>query len=176
MLFPMERLFEQYVAIWVRRNLAADTTLTTQAKSLYLCEQEGRDVFCLKPDLLLKRGEQRWILDTKWKHIDATQRGKNYSLSQADFYQLYAYGQKYLKGQGEMALIYPGHSRFVGAFEPFDFDDKLRLWVLPFDLEAATLQMHREAAFPFLRTLVDRSALSPFAFISYDPKRPPLEA
>ena len=64
-------------------------------------------------------------------------RGANkYGLSQADFYQLFAYGQNYLAGQGAMVLIYPFSKMFGNALPVFDFDKSLSLWALPFDLDA----------------------------------------
>jgi len=81
--------------------------------------------------LLLKHGLQRWVLDTKWKRLDASDREHKYGLSQADFYQLFAYGQKYLGGKGEMALIYPKWSRFPAPLAP------LRLWQWPETVGAA---------------------------------------
>jgi 5-methylcytosine-specific restriction enzyme subunit McrC len=82
---------------------------------------------------------RRWVLDAKWKLLDETNRKDKFGLSQGDFYQLYAYGQKYLGGKGEMALIYPRSAKFTRAMAPFSFSAELRLHVLPFDLEADTL-------------------------------------
>lgn len=137
MLFPMEKLFERYVEKALRRDLADGAMLTAQAASEYLCRHEGQPMFQLKPDMLITQGTQRWILDAKWKRVNAAERSDKFGLSQADLYQLYAYGQKYLGGRGEMALIYPKWSRFAEPLEPFDFGDGLTLWVLPFDLEEA---------------------------------------
>jgi 5-methylcytosine-specific restriction enzyme subunit McrC len=50
-----------------------------------------------------------------------------------------AYGQKYIGGVGELALIYPRTGRFDTALEPFYFAPGLRLHVLPFDLNAESL-------------------------------------
>ena len=37
-----------------------------------------------------------------------------------------------------MALIYPRTERFTQPLKPFHFDERLSLWVLPFDLDAQT--------------------------------------
>jgi 5-methylcytosine-specific restriction enzyme subunit McrC len=58
-----------------------------------------------------------------------------YGLSQSDFYQLFAYGQKYLSGVGDMLLIYPKTSQFQHILPPFHFDHQLTLWAVPFCLE-----------------------------------------
>lgn len=88
------------------------------------------------------------MLDSKWKLIDAAARERNYGLSQADFYQLYAYSQSYLQGQGEMVLIYPRTECFREPLEPFAFSAQLRLWVLPFDLLAGELLGGERAGLP----------------------------
>ncbi|MGY4663590.1 5-methylcytosine-specific restriction enzyme subunit McrC [Pseudomonas chlororaphis] len=135
LLFPMERLFEQYVAAWLRRNLQAGVVLTTQARSEYLCQHDTGRIFRLEPDLLVTQGTQNWVLDTKWKRVDAGDRKGKYGLGQGDFYQLFAYGQKYLKGKGELVLIYPSRIAFREALPIFNFEDGLSLRVLPFDLD-----------------------------------------
>lgn len=150
MLFPMERLFEQYVEILLRRQLAGGAKLRAQLSIHSLCKHLGQPMFRLKPDLLLEHGGQRWVLDTKWKLLDTSDPDRKYGLSQADFYQLYAYGQKYLQGSGEMLLIYPRTERFSEPLKPFDFSEQLRLWVIPFDLETDKLCLGDSAKLPLL--------------------------
>ncbi|MBA1245259.1 McrC family protein [Pseudomonas japonica] len=139
LLFPMERLFESYVGGWLREQLTPGARLTTQAARHSLCSHMNGSMFRLAPDFLLESGRQAWVLDTKWKRLQAFNRAGNYGLSQADFYQLFAYGQKYLGGCGEMALIFPRSASFQFALPPFDFSPSLRLWVMPFDLDADDL-------------------------------------
>ena len=101
--------------------------------------------FRLQPDLLLKQGPAtRMVLDTKWKLLDArtgsTTRG--YGLAEADFYQLHAYGHAYLRGVGEMALVYPLTDAFAAPLEfAFPHSPGLRLWALPFCLRTARLHV-----------------------------------
>jgi 5-methylcytosine-specific restriction enzyme subunit McrC len=91
---------------------------------------------------LLLRGERQvHVLDTKWKLLEeqlCTTEHK-YRINQADLYQLFAYGQKYQGGEGDMMLIYPKHPGFLAPLPPFHFDDRLRLWAVPFDLEDGKL-------------------------------------
>ena len=96
--------------------------------------------FQLKPDLLLTDSTvNRMVLDTKWKLIDGSKDNSRdkFGLSQADFYQMYAYGQTYLQGDGDIVLIYPKTADFNQALKVFKFpeSEKLRLWVLPFCLD-----------------------------------------
>lgn len=139
LLFPMERLFERFVAGWLRASLASGVDMRTPARSQSLCEHQQKPIFQLEPDILIADGNQRWILDTKWKLLDATKRADKYGLSQSDFYQLFAYGQKYLGGTGRMALIYPRTETFQSPLNAFDFGDGLSLEVLPFDLDQERL-------------------------------------
>ena len=139
LLFPMEAVFEAYVAKHLARQLAHPFTLKTQARSFSLVTHLGQDWFRLKPDLLVQESSaNRLILDTKWKLLDdkkATGSDK-YGLDQDDFYQLHAYGQSYLDGQGDVVLIYPRTDAFDKALPVFAFPKSsgLRLWVLPFCL------------------------------------------
>jgi len=146
LLFPMERLFEGYVEGWLRGRLEPGAELKAQASLQSLCKHAGSDMFQLQPDLLLEKGTQAWVLDTKWKKLDVGDRANKYGLSQSDFYQLFAYGKKYLAGRGELALIYPRTRRFDRPLPPFDFSHELRLWVLPFDLDADVLLVTEDVA------------------------------
>ena len=78
------------------------------------------------------------MLDTKWKLIDGAKANgsEKYGLGQDDFYQLHAYGQNYLDGQGDVVLIYPKTDAFSQPLPVFEFpkSTSLRLWVLPFCL------------------------------------------
>ncbi len=136
LLFPMEKLFERYVETHLRKQLPSPYTLKVQAASKSLCVHDGGNIFQLRPDFLIKNGMNSVIvLDTKWKLISTIDRKNKYGLSQADFYQLFAYGNKHLAGKGEMLLIYPRTENFSDALLPFDFSPDLRLWVVPFDLK-----------------------------------------
>lgn len=149
LLFPMEKLFERHVAAWLRSRLDPACRVRTPAASQYLCRQGLTDMFRLEPDILVEHGPKRkWVLDAKWKVLDETDRGSKFGLSQADFYQLFAYGQKYLGGVGNMALIYPMSTKFTKAMTPFDFSADMRLHVLPFDMESDRLVGTAELKLP----------------------------
>ena len=110
LLFPMEQVFEAYVSKHLSRKITAGYSLKTQASSKYLVNHRECQWFRMKPDLLVQQnGRNRLVLDTKWKLIDREKDSgsQKYGLSQADFYQLHAYGQSYLNGAGDLALIYP---------------------------------------------------------------------
>jgi 5-methylcytosine-specific restriction enzyme subunit McrC len=109
----------------------------------HLCGHDGAGWFRLKPDIIISNGIESWIVDTKWKLLSGD-RTRQYDLNQSDFYQLFAYGQKYLDGSGDLFLVYPRTAAFPEPFSPFHFSSDMRLHVVPFDL------LRREAPFPFL--------------------------
>ena len=150
LLFPMEKLFECYVEGWLRKQLLPTAQLTSQASREYLCKHDKGRMFCLKPDLLIDSGKQRWILDTKWKRVDARKPKKNYDLSQSDFYQLFAYGHKYRTDTSvpKLVLIFPYWSGLKEALPVFDYGDGMNLWVLPFDLDTNHLIGAEKATLP----------------------------
>lgn len=136
LLFPMDKLFERFVAAWLRRNVPPSIRLRSPAASEYLTVHDGDRMFRLEPDLLLESSNKKWVLDTKWKKLDAADRSNKYGLSQGDFYQMYAYGKKYLTSQvsSELVLIYPATGSFGKSLPVFNYGDGMKLWVLPFDL------------------------------------------
>ena len=145
LLFPMEKLFEEYVFRLMRSSLKPGFQLKTQASSAHLLFHKDKGLFRLKPDGLISRNGSRYaVLDTKWKLLDGSLKSNKdkYKLSQADFYQMFAYGMKYLSGSGELYLIYPCHKNFNEPLQCFEFTKELRLWVLPFDLESGELRHH----------------------------------
>lgn len=144
LLFPMEQVFEAYVEKHLPYQLSTGFFLKAQASSQYLVSHESQKWFRLKPDLLIKQGKNtHLVLDTKWKLLDSAKnnRREKYQLSQADFYQLYAYGHHYLDGKGDVILIFPKTDSFAEPLPVFNFpkSDGMRLWVLPFCLKKRCL-------------------------------------
>lgn len=104
LLFPMETLFESYVAQKLRKYLnPKDFTVSAQDRSFHLFDYPRQ--FLMKPDIVVKRKRDGavFVLDTKWKLL--SQAKANYGISQADMYQMYAYQKKY-QAQN-ITLLYP---------------------------------------------------------------------
>ncbi|MBZ2207194.1 McrC family protein [Massilia soli] len=136
LLFPMEKLFERFVEATLLRQLPNTASLKRQSREAHLCNHDGRGFFQLRPDLVLEYAGQRVVLDAKWKRLTAS-RDHRYGISQSDFYQLFAYGHKYIDaGQQlkELVLIYPGTAAFNAPLLPFSFGGGMTLWVVPFEL------------------------------------------
>ena len=120
LLFDMNALFESYVGKFIKKKLP-DVILQHRGK--YLIEEPIRD-FGLEPDIFL---EGKFIADTKWKIIrqDNNEGEKKNKISQADLYQLYAYGKKY--ECDKLYLIYPKIDDAKQEPMNFKYDDKCSL-------------------------------------------------
>lgn len=104
LLFPMEMLFESYIAVQCRRLLnASEYAVSVQDKHYHLFDKPRR--FLIKPDIVVTRKADRaiFIIDTKWKLLSDDKA--NYGISQADMYQMYAYQKKY--SAQSVTLLYP---------------------------------------------------------------------
>lgn len=147
LLFPMEKLFEKYVEISLRKRLDARSKLKPQASSEYLLKHAlgfsdtKKEIFQLQPDLLLQTSSGNQVIDCKWKLLNefAWNSNEKYGIDQDDLYQLFAYGHKYQNGQGHMMLIYPKHQKFSKALKPFYFSEEFAIWAIPFCLEECCL-------------------------------------
>ena len=113
LLFPMETVFESYVAQELRKA-CADTswTISVQDREQWLFDYPNRK-FRLKPDIVIRKDDGlQIILDTKWKSLTDNER-MNYGISQSDMYQMYAYSKKYARAGGDSPdvwLLYPVNS------------------------------------------------------------------
>ncbi|SFV57538.1 McrBC 5-methylcytosine restriction system component [hydrothermal vent metagenome] len=136
-LIPMEKLFEKYVAEILAKNLPKSYELTEQKPQKYLAQNPKS--FKMMPDIVIsEKGEPICILDTKWKLIDENQtydngnENKKKGISQADMYQLFAYGKKYKVSK--VVLIYPQWEKFKTSFS-FKLDNNLMLKVCAFNMK-----------------------------------------
>ena len=111
LLFEMNTLFEEYVGRLLKRALSGTGfSVSLQGGRLFCLENEtdGRQVFQTRPDILVKRGNAVvQIIDTKWKRISSRIDDPKQGVSQADVYQMMAYGQIYHCDC--LSLLYPHH-------------------------------------------------------------------
>lgn len=105
LLFPMEKLFESYVAYMLKFQ-NQNATIYTQGfgERQHLLHSKDSHSFQLKPDLCIHTKRRKIIADTKWKPLKNTE-DKKHGIAQADLYQLFAYAH-YHNAQ-EVWLIYP---------------------------------------------------------------------
>ena len=120
LLFDMNALFESYVGDFIKKSFPS-TILQHSEKHLV----EYPKSFKLRPDIFL---EGKFIADTKWKIVSSRD-----DISQADLYQLYAYGKKH--ECDKLHLIYPKIDDIRQKTMKFRYDDEMWLEILYFDLE-----------------------------------------
>ena len=145
LLFPMERVYERYVAQQMKKVACSDGwEVSTQDKGYYLFV-EPRKQFSLRPDIVLKRKGRIVIMDTKWKSLVNNDR-KNYGISQEDMYQMYAYSKKY--GTSEIWLLYRLNDEMRGHPDiSFDSGDGTTVYVFFVDvanIEDSLIELKQE--------------------------------
>ena len=129
LLFPMEKVFESFVAAKFRRHISDGINLRTQDARYSLFDSPTR-AFALRPDLVLEFDGKTIVMDTKWKLL--SDNARNHGISQSDMYQMYAYSKKY--GSDCIVLLYP-HSDNVSRSEfRYASDDNVNVDVSFIDL------------------------------------------
>jgi 5-methylcytosine-specific restriction enzyme subunit McrC len=115
LLFDMNRLWEEFILIQIRKELAGTS---------YSVKGQDSQTFIgsnyLKPDIVIQHdidSKKVYIIDTKWK------RPQNKSSSISDLRQMYAYN-RFWKAQKAM-LLYPGESKNT-SFNEFKTEDFFR--------------------------------------------------
>ena len=109
LLFPMEQLFESFVADRIKHYMDAQKYhVTAQDRRYHLFDSPRK--FSLRPDIVVSNYETKAnvVLDTKWKMLSPQYH--NYGISQADMYQMYVYHKKYRPEK--VILLYPFNQSF----------------------------------------------------------------
>jgi 5-methylcytosine-specific restriction enzyme subunit McrC len=112
-IFDMNLLYEAFVVNFIRRYrerilspylLKCDILPQANGATHYLAYQQSRKVFKMKPDIVFRdQSEYPILIDTKYKRLDPNDT--RLGVSQADFYQMYAYSQSYHSKR--VVLLYP---------------------------------------------------------------------
>jgi len=108
LLFEMNVLFEEYVVRLLARAVSGTGLSVTAQGGRKDCLFEGETGrFRTLPDVIVRRdGRIELIIDTKWKRIAGVNDPKQ-GVTQADVYQLLAYGRVY--ECPDVVLLYPHH-------------------------------------------------------------------
>ena len=131
LLFPMEQVFEDFIANSFRRHQQRYAVVSHGHRSA-MASIGDAPVFSTMPDIALRAGGKvRLILDAKWKRVDATTEDLKHGIQQADVYQLYAYAKRYRCEA--VALVYPRNESFRRPLR-YRFFDGVRLLAIPFDV------------------------------------------
>ena len=140
LLFPMESVYESYVAQNMKKVMGPNGwNVSTQDKGHYLFV-EPRKQFSLRPDIVLEKEGRVIVMDTKWKKLINNER-KNYGISQADMYQMYAYSKKYKTS--EIWLLYPSSDE-MREHADIQFDSGDGTQVNVFFVDVADIEMSLE--------------------------------
>jgi len=126
LLFDMNLLFESYVGHYLRKK---GFDVSVQDRGKYLVESHNK--FALRPDIVIRGNDKIIIADTKWKIIKDEK-----DISQADMYQLFAYGKKY--ANQKLYLIYPKSTDKQPKLS-YRYENGLDLKVYYFDLQKKTM-------------------------------------
>lgn len=109
LLFPMEKVYESYVAKYIKQVMIPEGwSVSIQDNGKYLFEEPQK--FSIHPDIVLTKDGKTIIMDTKWKRLHNDQN-KNFGITQADMYQMYAYSKKY--NASEVWLLYPLNEEMI---------------------------------------------------------------
>lgn len=130
LLFPMEKVFESFVAAKFRSHLKSGVNLRTQDTRFSLFDNPTR-AFTLRPDLVLEFDEHIVLLDTKWKLLSDNARNKG--ISQSDMYQMYAYSKKY--EADVIKLLYPYSDTVSRTGIRYESEDNVKVDVNFIDLK-----------------------------------------
>jgi 5-methylcytosine-specific restriction enzyme subunit McrC len=157
LLFPMERLFEVYVGRKIQR-LLPEWNVSLQKQDRYMCEQDGRSMFKLKPDIFMqhKLGQRVKVVDTKWKLLDQLDRTAKFGMKDSDVQQMFAYSAYYLGLEHEVVMVYPARKEvFDQALPVMNFKHgNSSLRVIPFDIDASLEGKHLS----FVEDLVNKTS------------------
>ncbi|MCY4206758.1 MAG: McrC family protein [Roseovarius sp.] len=105
LLFPMNDLFERYVARRARQTLGSGVYIQ-HAQHHALSDK----LFRMIPDIVIDYKGEPVIIDTKWKRLNPADK-KRLAVAQSDIYQMMAYGHRYAtcESRPRLVLLYPHH-------------------------------------------------------------------
>ena len=132
LLFPMEQVFEDFLVASFRRHQQR-YRVVSQGLRKSMATIGDQNAFSTQPDIALRRDKDDipFILDAKWKSVDATDEDPKHGITQSDVYQLHAYAARY--GCSAVVLVYPRNTNFKSTLR-YRFFDGCMLLAIPFDV------------------------------------------
>ncbi len=171
LLFPMEKIFESYIAGAFRQTLANDVRhfswdVSTQDRGKYLFynqnEYRQSGIFSLRPDIVVRGDNRIVILDTKWKSLST--RKTNFGISQGDMYQMYAYAHKYQTP--EIFVLYPLNAEMKEYSLGLEHPQKIDFWGDECDTILGK-KIHVQIFFVDLETILEPNGVLPAQWASH---------
>ena len=107
LLFDMNSLWEEYVLVKLKQEAAS-------LKDIEIYGQQSREFWqriTIRPDIVIKKEEEYFVIDTKWKNI------QNFNPSTQDLRQMYVYND-YWKSVRSM-LLYPASTTVAPDFKNY---------------------------------------------------------
>lgn len=156
LLFDMNELFEAYIGAMARSVFAPDWQVVLQGPAAWLLEDEaGLGRSQIRPDITgLEQGRPRWIIDTKWKRLDAADAKQG--VAQADIYQMLGYAHRL--DVERIVLLYPqqrGEASVARCFRILEEAPQRparELWVARIDLSDLDTVPEQLQALPLPRS------------------------
>ncbi|SFT36357.1 5-methylcytosine-specific restriction enzyme subunit McrC [Lishizhenia tianjinensis] len=110
LMFDMNKLWEKYVYVGLKKNLKGIRSISMQHSKKFWQQEKG-NASTMRPDIVINKGEPDCIvLDTKWKNLNGSVP------SSEDLRQMYVYAKFYQTQK--VALVYPGieNAEFTGNY------------------------------------------------------------
>lgn len=112
LMFDMNKLWEEFIYRVLKRGLKGCTVEPQQSKQLWKSTTSNYKL--IRPDILIKKNNNTYVLDTKWKVPEKS------TPADGDLHQMYVYLHEF--GAQKVALLYPQtgkepdiHGEFVGT-------------------------------------------------------------
>lgn len=120
-LLPMEYVFEDFIFGFIDKEIEGVKPYG-QVKNTFLDTEKK---FNLRPDLVLKAGDKKFIADTKYKMVYADVNDPKKGISQNDLYQMVAYAIRF--NTTDIKLFYPKtiHSNGLTKVNSININDTL---------------------------------------------------
>lgn len=153
LMFDMNKLFEEFIGEFIKRNFGDKFEVKTQKSSEFVFKEkinQNFSKFQLKPDIYLKDKETDNILiiDTKYKKLNKSDN--NYGVSQSDIYQMVMYGLRYFDKEtsynSDIKLDYSLKKRVILLYPEYNdlkISDEIVLKTKEnIDIEIKTINLH----------------------------------